>query len=125
MQKERRECPQQEIDNLIEALEEELGDSTVSYMTVRLSYRLSASPEWQDVGSANDDMFSMHSKVETVATASVKLHNAMSLWSPAPVLKSNPLLPLIERHWGDTNAREVLRRIAAVSHVSYTKEGAG
>lgn len=98
MQRERRECPQQEIDNLIEALEQELGDSTISYMTVKLSYRLSAFPEWQDVGSASDGMFSTHSKIETVVTASVKLHNAMSLWSPPPALKPNPLLPLIQRH---------------------------
>ncbi|UZP40873.1 hypothetical protein NXS19_008689 [Fusarium pseudograminearum] len=98
MQKERRECPQQEIDNLIEALEQELGDSTISYMTVKLSYRLSAFPERQDVGSASDEMFSTHSKIETVVTASVKLHNAMSLWSPPPTLKPNPLLPLIQRH---------------------------
>ncbi|RGP79474.1 hypothetical protein FLONG3_2435 [Fusarium longipes] len=112
-QKERREYARQEIDDLIEALEEELGDSTMSYMTVRLSHRLPAPSEWQDVGNTNNEMFSMQSKVETVATASVKLHNTRSLWSPAPVLKSNPLLPLIERHWGITNAREVLRRIAA------------
>ncbi|KPA36869.1 hypothetical protein FLAG1_10338 [Fusarium langsethiae] len=98
MQKERRECPQQEIDNLIEALEQELGDSTISYMTVRLSCRLSAFPESPDVGSAGNGTFSTYSKIETVATASVKLHNAMSLWSPPPALKPNPLLPLIERH---------------------------
>ncbi|CEI69100.1 unnamed protein product [Fusarium venenatum] len=98
MQEERQECPQKEIDNLIEALEQELGDSTINYMTVRLSYRPSAFPEWQDVGNASDKMFTTKSKIETAATASVKLHNAMSLWSPAPVLKSNPLLPLIERH---------------------------
>jgi hypothetical protein len=98
MQEERQECPQKEIDNLIEALEQELGDSTISYMTVRLSYRPSAFPEWQDVGNVGDAMFTTQSKIETVATASVKLHNAMSLWSPTPVLQSNPLLPLIERH---------------------------
>ncbi|KAL6913501.1 hypothetical protein FSST1_011261 [Fusarium sambucinum] len=98
MQEERQECPQKEIDNLIEALEQELGDSTINYMTVRLSYRPSAFPEWQDAGNASDEMFTTQSKVETVATASVNLHNAMSLWSPAPALKSNPLLPLIERH---------------------------
>ena len=98
MQKERQEYTAQEIDDLIEALEEELGDSTVSYMTVRMSHRLSAVPESHDMGSMSGETLTMNSKIETVATASVKVHNAMSLWSPAPVLEPNPLLPLIERH---------------------------
>ncbi|KAF5624830.1 hypothetical protein F52700_9205 [Fusarium sp. NRRL 52700] len=108
----RQKCSRLESDNLIEALKEELGDSTVSYMTVRLSYRNSAFPMCQYMGNVEDDMFSMHSKIETVATASVKLHNAMSLWSPPPVSRSNPLLPLVERHWGTTRAREVMAQIA-------------
>ncbi|EWG45222.1 hypothetical protein FVEG_06102 [Fusarium verticillioides 7600] len=112
----RQKCSRLESDNLIEALKEELGDSTVSYMTVRLSYRDSAFPMCQDTGIVEDDMFSMHSKIETVATASVKLHNAMSLWSPAPVLRSNPLLPLVERHWGTMSARKVMAQIAAAKY---------
>ncbi|KAF4950980.1 hypothetical protein FGADI_7852 [Fusarium gaditjirri] len=115
-----RRCRQKysrlESDNLIEALKEELGDSTVSYMTVRLSYRSSAFSMCQDMGIVEDDMFSTHSKIETVVTASVKLHNAMSLWSPPPVSRSNPLLPLVERHWGVTNARKVMAQIAAEKH---------
>ncbi|TXC11517.1 hypothetical protein FocTR4_00006451 [Fusarium oxysporum f. sp. cubense] len=105
-----------------EALKEELGDSTVSYMTVRLSYRNSAFPMCQDMGIVEDDMFSMHSKIETVATASVKLHNAMSLWSPPPVSRSNPLLPLVERHWGATNARKVMAQVAAAKYGSKDSE---
>ncbi|KAF5604973.1 hypothetical protein FPANT_1312 [Fusarium pseudoanthophilum] len=112
----RQKCPRLESDNLIEALKEELGDSAVSYMTVRLSYRNSAFPMCQDTGIAEDDMFSMHSKIETVATASVKLHNARSLWSPPPVSRSNPLLPLVERHWGTMSARKVMAQIAAAKY---------
>lgn len=98
MPKKRQEYTSQEIDDLIEALEEELGDSTVSYMTVRMSHRLSTFPESHDMGSMSGETLTMNSKIETVATASVKVHNAMSLWSPAPVSEPNPLLPLIERH---------------------------
>ncbi|CAG7563986.1 unnamed protein product [Fusarium equiseti] len=98
VQEKRQDYTPQGIDDLIEALEEELGDSTVSYMTVRMSHRLSAFPESHDVGSMSDETLTMNSKIEIVATASVKVHNAMSLWSPAPVSESNPLLPLIERH---------------------------
>ncbi|CCT63834.1 uncharacterized protein FFB20_12795 [Fusarium fujikuroi] len=112
----RRNCSRSESDNLIKALKEELGDSTVSYMTVRLSYRNSAFPMCQDMGIVEDDMFSMQSKIETVATASVKLHNAMSLWSPPPVSRSNPLLPLVERRWGTTSARKVMGQIAAAKY---------
>jgi len=98
VQKKRQDYTPQEIDDLIKALEEELGDSTVSYMTVRMSHRLSAFPESHDMGSMSDETLIMNSKIETVATASVKVHNAMSLWSPAPASEHNPLLPLIERH---------------------------
>jgi hypothetical protein len=112
----RQKCSRLELDNLIEALKEELGDSTVSYMTVRLSYRNSAFPMRQDTGIVEDDIFSMHSKIETVVTASVKLHNAMSLWSSPPVLRSNPLLPLVERHWGTMSARKLMAQIAAAKH---------
>ncbi|KAF5554337.1 hypothetical protein FPHYL_8481 [Fusarium phyllophilum] len=112
----RQKCSRLESDNLIEALKEELGDSAVSYMTVRLSYRNSSFPMCQDMGIVEDDMFSMHSKIETVATASVKLHNAMSLWSPPPVSRSNPLLPLVERHWGTTRARKVMAQISAAKY---------
>ncbi|KAK2135603.1 hypothetical protein NOF04DRAFT_1365809 [Fusarium oxysporum II5] len=118
----RQKCSRLESDDLIEALKEELGDSTVSYMTVRLSYRNSAFPMCQDMGIVEDDMFSMHSKIETVATASVKLHNAMSLWSPPPVSRSNPLLPLVERHWGATNARKVMAQVAAAKYGSKDSE---
>ncbi|KAF5536031.1 hypothetical protein FMEXI_10531 [Fusarium mexicanum] len=112
----KQKCSRLESDNLMEALKEELGDSTVSYMTVRLSYRNSAFPMCQDMGIVEDDTFSMHSKIETVATASVKLHNAMSFWSPPPVSRSNPLLPLVERHWGATSARKVMAQIAAAKY---------
>ncbi|KAF4345326.1 hypothetical protein FBEOM_627 [Fusarium beomiforme] len=107
---------QVQSDNLIEALKEELGDSTVSYMTVQLSYRNSAIAMCQDMEIVEDEMFSIHSKIETVATASVKLYNAMSLWSPPPVLRSNALLPLVERHWGTINARKVMAQIAATDY---------
>ncbi|KAF5254729.1 hypothetical protein FANTH_468 [Fusarium anthophilum] len=112
----KQKCSRLESDNLMEALKEELGDSTVSYMTVRLSYRNSAFPMCQDMGIVEDDTLSMHSKIETVATASVKLHNAMSFWSPPPVSRSNPLLPLVERHWGATSARKVMAQIAAAKY---------
>jgi hypothetical protein len=98
MQKGRQACSQYDSDCLIEALETELGDSTVSYMTVRLSYRHSAFSTFQNLGMTDDETFSIHSKIETVATASVKLHNAMSLWSPPPASQPNLLLPLIDRH---------------------------
>ncbi|KAF4437419.1 hypothetical protein F53441_13053 [Fusarium austroafricanum] len=105
VQNNRQVWPRYESDNLIEALEEELGDSVVNYMRVRLSYRHSAFPMGKDIGIPDDEMFSIHNKIVTVATASVKLHNALSLWSPPPASSSNPLLPLAERHWGVANAR--------------------
>ncbi|KAF4964867.1 hypothetical protein FSARC_7259 [Fusarium sarcochroum] len=119
VQNKRHECPQYESDDLIKALERELGDSTVKYMTVRLSYRHSAFPTSQDIGIADNGMFSIHSKIETVATASVRLHNAMSIWSPPLASTSNPLLPLIERHWGVTNANEAMRHIMTPDYVPW------
>lgn len=84
----------------MEDLEAELGNSHVEYIEVRLSYRHSAFPTSRDVDIQADGMLSIQSKVETVAMASVKLHNMMSPWSPPPPPEPtpNPLLPLIEGH---------------------------
>ncbi|RMJ17887.1 hypothetical protein BHE90_004282 [Fusarium euwallaceae] len=91
--------PQPQSDDLIEDLEAELGSSHVEYIEVRLSYRHSAFPTSRDNDIQAGGMLTMQSKVETVAMASVKLHNTMSPWSPPPPEPTpNPLLPLIERH---------------------------
>ncbi|KAF4975813.1 hypothetical protein FZEAL_7432 [Fusarium zealandicum] len=85
-------------DDLIEDLETELGGSQMGYMEVQLSYRHPAFPTSRDVDITGDRISSIQSKIETAATASVKLHNSMSPWSPVPASTSNPLLPLIEKH---------------------------
>ncbi|KAJ3465829.1 hypothetical protein MRS44_006487 [Fusarium solani] len=91
--------PRQQSDDLIEDLEAELGNSHVGYIEVRLSYRHSAFPTSRDIDIQAEGMLSIQSRVETVAMASVKLHNTMSPWSPPPPEPTpNPLLPLIERH---------------------------
>lgn len=90
--------PRQQSDDLIEDLEAELGNSYVGYIEVRLSYRHSAFPTSRGIDIQAEGMLSIQSKVETVAMASVKLHNTMSPWSPPPEPTPNPLLPLIERH---------------------------
>ncbi|KAF4472750.1 hypothetical protein FALBO_362 [Fusarium albosuccineum] len=87
----------QKSDDLMEDLEVELGDSRVEYIEVHLSYCHSALPISKDVEIADNSMLSMQSKVKTVATAYIKLHNTMSPWAPPPP-SPNPLFPLIERH---------------------------
>lgn len=45
-----------------------------------------------------------------MATASVKLHNSLSPWSPRPARRADcSLRGVIERHWGVEKARETLR----------------
>ncbi|KAJ3508343.1 hypothetical protein NM208_g15834 [Fusarium decemcellulare] len=87
----------QKSDDLMEDLEVELGDSRVEYIEVHLSYCHSALPISKDVDIADNSMLSVQSKVKTVATASIKLHNTMSPWAPPPP-SPNPLFPIIERH---------------------------
>lgn len=102
----------QKSDELIEDLEIQLGSSQVTYMQIKVSYAHSAFPQHAH-SDAMTGVSSMSSRMETIATASLKQHNTLSPWSPRPAPSPNPLFPLIERHWGADKARDAMQQILA------------
>ena len=81
-------------------------------MEIRVSYSHSAFPD--DCRSETmTGVSSIRSRMETVATATLKRHSTASPWSPRPTPAPNPLFQLIERHWGVDKAREAMQLILA------------
>lgn len=96
----------------MEDLEFQLGHSRVSYMQIRVSYSHSAFPD--DCRSeVITGVSGIRSRMETLATATLKRHSAVSPWSPRPTPAPNHLFQLIERHWGASKAREAMQQILA------------
>ncbi|CAM1511430.1 Fc.00g089430.m01.CDS01 [Cosmosporella sp. VM-42] len=102
----------QRSDDLIEDLEAELGDSQVAYMHVSITYSHSAFPQLT-ITENPGGVSSIQSKVETTATATLKVHNTHSPWSPPPAPTPNPLFELIEQRWSVANATEAMHQITA------------
>lgn len=100
-------------DDLIEDLEVELGNTRIRYMDIHIKYSHSCFPQQSDADSV-DGVSAVQSKVETLATASLKLHNTRSPWSPPPAPTTNPLFHLIERHWGREQATEAMRKMMMI-----------
>ncbi|KAI5463337.1 hypothetical protein BGZ63DRAFT_381172 [Mariannaea sp. PMI_226] len=101
----------QTSEDLIEDLEAELGDCDVGYAHVRLSYCHTAFPSTMDpeaLTEKSSSVSSVQSRVDTVATASVKIHNSLSLWSRPNPPRVGCLQPIIERHWGIEKAKSAL-----------------
>jgi hypothetical protein len=87
----------QKSDELIEDLEIQLGASQVAFAKIKVSFAHSAFPE-RDPTESESGVSAMRSRIETVATAEIKRHNALSPWSPRPAPGPNPLFPLIKKH---------------------------
>lgn len=100
----------QKSDELIEDLEIQLGTSQISYMQIKATYSHSAFPQYH-FRPEMTGVTSLQSRMETLATASLKRHNTLSLWSPHPAPAPNPLFSLIERHWGEEKAGDAMQQI--------------
>ncbi|KAH7328197.1 hypothetical protein B0I35DRAFT_472940 [Stachybotrys elegans] len=87
----------QHSEELIEDLELQLGESRVEYMDIYITYSHSAFPEHK-TPEVNNGICSLQSRMETTATASLKICDTFSPWSPQPASASNPLWQLLERH---------------------------
>ncbi|KAG4429880.1 hypothetical protein IFR05_014637 [Cadophora sp. M221] len=105
-------------DGLIAQLENDLGDTLTSYLTVRLTYKHSAFPNIKKPALISDGM-SMHiTRLQTEATGVIKRHNSLSAWSPRTSqtinspLEVNPLINLVETYLPSEQAREVIRKLA-------------
>ncbi|PKK47710.1 hypothetical protein CI102_8586 [Trichoderma harzianum] len=102
----------QRSDELMEDLELQLGDSLMTYMSIRVSYSHSAFPSRStSVGAV--EMSSFHTKLSTTAEAAITPHNALCPWSPHPRPVKSQLFPLIEHHWGPQKASDAMRQMLA------------
>ncbi|KAL6883930.1 hypothetical protein HDV57DRAFT_493214 [Trichoderma longibrachiatum] len=117
----------QRSEELIEDLEMQLGSSFMSFVNIHVTYSHSAFPS--HLGSGGAELSSLYTKLRTSAEATVKLHNALSPWSPHPVMAKGRLLPLIRRHWGAQEASEVMqqmseqRSVSSPAHTGKVSEG--
>lgn len=107
----------QKSDDLIEDLEVELGNTQLEYMHIKISYSHSAFPR-QTYTESVGGVSAIQSKVETTATATLKLRNTFSPWSPPPTPAPNPLFQLAKQHWGVGKITEVVQPI--LDHRSIT-----
>lgn len=88
----------------------QLGDSSMSYMTIRVSFSHSAFPDFVSPETVTG-VSNMRSRMETTAIATLKRHNTLSPWSPPPAPAPNPLFQLIERHWGVGKATQAMQEV--------------
>ncbi|KAF7896612.1 uncharacterized protein EAF01_009015 [Botrytis porri] len=106
-------------DELIENLNEILGDITTHYLTVKLNYRHSAFLNLRSQAAEGEfRLLPQHTLLETKATASIKRHNPASAWSPrsSAALHSTAgvsvLTKIIEKHFSAERSREALQKLA-------------
>ena len=79
-------------------------------MQVRVSCTHSAFPSYA-ISDIRDGVSCLQSTMETVAMATLKQCNGLSLWSPRPAPSQNPLFQLIAHHWGTEKATEAMQQI--------------
>ncbi|KAH0497032.1 hypothetical protein TgHK011_004368 [Trichoderma gracile] len=112
----RHKHQRQRSEELMEDLEMQLGDSFMPFVKIQVTYSHSAFPSHLTPGGA--EMSSLYTKLRTTAEATVKLHDALSPWSPQPVMAKGRLLPLIRRHWGPQRASQVMEQMVEQRSVS-------
>lgn len=106
-------------DELIDNLNEILGDITTQYLTVKLNYRHSAFLNLRQEAAEGDfRLLPQHTLLETKATASIKRHNPASAWSPRnsgamnSAVGVSALTKIIEKHFSVERSREALQKLA-------------
>ncbi|QSZ29226.1 hypothetical protein DSL72_003738 [Monilinia vaccinii-corymbosi] len=106
-------------DELIENINDILGDTTTHYLTVKINYRHSAFLNLRQQATEGDfRLLPQHTLLETKATATIKRHNPASAWSPrnSGTLNSavgvSALTKIIEKHFSAERSREALQKLA-------------
>lgn len=103
-------------EGIIANLQNHLGETISSYLTVRLTYKHSAFPNHKPL-HPQDGMKQRVSRIETEATATIKRRNPESAWSPrtsqtmSNSLESGPIVQLVVTHFSPGKAEEVKRRL--------------
>ncbi|KAH7353756.1 hypothetical protein B0T11DRAFT_287348 [Plectosphaerella cucumerina] len=106
-------------DSLIEDLEQQLGSSHADYMQVRVTYSHPAFPSRKPghlstprVSRASDGVSSLHTSIETNATAAMERRDLSSQWSPRPTARTpNPLFRIVAAHWGPQRTANAIHEI--------------
>lgn len=100
----------QSSDELMADLENQLGDSQMAYMKVRVTYSHSAFSDYFGheilVGVSQ-----RCTRLETTVVAALKQHNCSSAWSPRPTYSTDSLKCLLTRYWKDDVVTEWLEKI--------------
>lgn len=114
-----------EPESLIADLEYWLGSAVTEYMNIRLLYRHSGFPKSKDL-SVMEGVYKCQSRLETTATATIRLNNPRSAWSPSPTPSpvSDSLFTIIASHWGPIRANGVMGQIIE-SRSTPRKDGHG
>ncbi|TGO21530.1 hypothetical protein BPAE_0214g00010 [Botrytis paeoniae] len=106
-------------DELIENLNEILGDITTHYLTIKLNYRHSAFLNLRSQAAEGEfRLLPQHTLLETKATASIKRHNPASAWSPRSsgtlnsAVGASVLTKIVEKHFSAEKSREALQKLA-------------
>ncbi|OAR02431.1 hypothetical protein LLEC1_03695 [Akanthomyces lecanii] len=97
-------------DELIADLENQLGDSQMAYMKVKVTYSHSAFSDYFGheilVGVAQ-----RCTRLETTAVGALKRHNIRSAWSPPPAYSVESIKSAMQKHWKADIVAEWMQRI--------------
>ncbi|CEJ84618.1 hypothetical protein VHEMI03529 [[Torrubiella] hemipterigena] len=104
-------------DQLIEDLESQLGNTSVPYMQIRITYSHSAFAEYSETLCPNGVSY-LSSRLETTATASLKRHNRQSNWCSPPLANTDALFEVMKRHWDIERASRIFEQIQSQKGVN-------
>lgn len=98
-------------DELMDELEQKLGDQQMHLMEIKLSYLHSAFPQISPPGPPQNGVYRLQSRIETSARVALTRNSSESVWSPRSKVPQSSLFSLMVQHWGDEKAIAIQRRI--------------
>lgn len=103
----------QQSDDLMDDLEFHLDSSVRDHLSISLTYAHTAFPQHSRLSASFDrtGITSVHTRMGTTATASLKRHAHRSSWSSHPVLTPNPLFNIITANWPPDRAANAINRM--------------
>lgn len=101
----------QNSDHLMAELEFQLGTAKTEYLRVELTYQHSSLPDPGPPATEVDEATTIDHKISTTAIASIRRCDLLSSWSPRPTTAPDPLLSIMEMHWGSCRTAEIMLSI--------------
>ncbi|KAI5919900.1 hypothetical protein F4810DRAFT_464649 [Camillea tinctor] len=112
---------QHESNDIMADLEYQLGSVEIEYLQVRVRYRHSWFPSFQE-SSFDDNISSCQTKLESTAIGVIKRQNSIAAQSPRLSSASNPISSIIASHWGPARAKEMMRKVKLQRETSSRQE---